>query len=247
VILDEVLALAAEGDRLGVLGRRTVTAFDGSGQRIAEADLTRLASASRSVPRRPVGAIAPGDDGAWDLWSTFLDEGSVFQFRTASQEGLPRAIGFLPPSYRRIHRVDVEPPLGGITGARENWPGPVLEIPGEDGSVLLHLDQRGHLAADPSGAVTEDPIGEPLAFAPERGGWVVYVSAPVLPGEPDRILEYEWDGIRFRAGRRSVPFPGRVSAALRVDARMVVAVAEPMGMSRLYFVDLDELWEEETE
>jgi hypothetical protein len=218
------VALAGGRAGVAVLGRRSIALFNRDGGPIAGMDLAGEVPAGKPLPRRPLGAIVEAEDGGWDLWSSLLDERAVYRF---------------DPAVPAVEVVDVEPPPGAVEALERGWPGPVVEAE----ELLFRLDDEGRLHAEPSGAVSDDPVGEPLAVTRAGGGWTVYASAPGVPGEPDRILELLWDGTAFRPGRRSRPFDGRVAALLPGGREIVVALVEAPRRSRLLFLRAAALWE----
>ena len=229
---DEVIALAWRGGSLAVLGGRSVSVFDERGQRLGGADLTDLVPARWRIPRRPVGRILPAGGDAWDLWSTAIAEGQVFRYRPGAGD---------PGS---VNPVDVDPPGGPTIGIGMGWPGPVVEIAAPGEKVMFHLDTSGRLVAEPGRATSAMLIGEPLATARAAGSWVIYVSAPAVPGEPDRLLEYAWDGVGLRSRRASRAFEGRIAAVVPHAGEMVIAVVDRPRHTRLFLLGAEELWEE---
>ena len=72
------------------------------------------------------------------------------------------------------------------------------------------------------------------------------MSSPSLPGEPERAIEYEWDGARLRERRVSRSFDGRLAALALLDGgrRVVVAEVERPGHSRVHLLEASALWGE---
>jgi len=223
VVDDEVVALAAGRDGVAVLGRRSVALIAPDGSRLAALDLAGAVPAGKDLPRRPLGAIVEAEEGTWDLWSSLLDDRAVYRF---------------DPAVPSLQPVDVAPPPGAVEALERGWPGPVVEA----GELVFRLDDDGLLHVEPDGAVSGGPVGEPLSASRVRGGWSVLVSAPVPPGEPDRVLELLWDGTELRPGRSSRPFDGRVAALAPGDGDVVVAVEEGPRRSRVIFLSPRALW-----
>ena len=118
--------------------------------------------------------------------------------------------------------------------------------------TLFHLDGRQRLVARTATGESLDvigPIGEPLAS--ERRSGVrgsLFTSSPSLPGEPDRVLEFRWNGSTLRSERQSRPFDGRIAALALLDRgrRVVVATVDRPGHTWLQILDRTDLWLEES-
>ncbi len=109
-----------------------------------------------------------------------------------------------------------------------------------------------HLAEGGSLRITA-PSGEQRALGPRSGELLastgdldearVYVSSPALPGEPDHVQEYYWDGHDLQERRRSREFNGRLAALalLPGDGRFAVAETDSSG-SVVHILRDEDLW-----
>lgn len=232
-LFDEALALDATGAQIVVLGRRSFWVFGQDGRVSGAADLTAQVPAAEPLPRRAAGQIASSGDDSWDVWSTLLGSRQVLRL-SLDPDGRPQP-----------EPADVDPPEDAATGIARGWPGPVVETVSAGEPTFFHLDAGGQLVAESEDGTVRDrigPVGEPLAVLPAAGGAHVYVSAAAPPGDPDRLIEYGWDGTSLTERRRSREFDGRVVAVGFRGGTAIVAVVDWPGHTRLFFLSESELW-----
>jgi len=247
---DEVLALAVTRDRparLAILARRTFFLYElrpGGLVGLGDADLAPRVPAGARLARRAVGYLRAGGTRAltepdrFYLWSTALgaEGGAAYQL---GPDGLTPLI---------LPRTLAPPPVL-EEGQRQGWRGRAVELgDAEDGPILVHVGEGGKLIGSPWFGMPIDlggSAGEPLVAVPGTGGGAsILVSSPSLPGEPDRVIEYEWDGSRLRERRVSRDFDGRLAALALLEGGRRVAVAEVdrPGHSRVHLLEASAFW-----
>ena len=129
------------------------------------------------------------------------------------------------------------------------WPGRALVLlSSANDPAFFHLSEGGSLRITaPSGGerALGPRSGELLTFTGDLHAARIYASSPALPGEPDHVQEYYWDGHDLQEGRRSREFHGRLAAMalLPGDGRFAVVQTDPSG-SLLHILRDEDLWQE---
>jgi hypothetical protein len=132
--------------------------------------------------------------------------------------------------------------------SQHGWPGRALMLlSAANDPVFFHLAQGGSLSITaPSGEERALGLqsGELLASTGDLHEARIYVSSPALPGEPDHVQEYYWDGLDLQQARRSRQFGGHLVALalLPGDGRFAVAETGPSG-SVLHILRDEDLWQ----
>jgi len=127
------------------------------------------------------------------------------------------------------------------------WPGRALVLLSSmKDLVFIHLAEDGSLRITaPSGEerILGPQSGELLASTGDLHAARIFVSSLALPGEPDHVQEYYWDGQYLREARRSREFSGRLAALalLPGDGRFVVAETDLSG-SVVHILRDEDLW-----
>ena len=133
--------------------------------------------------------------------------------------------------------------------SQHGWPGRALVLLSSvKDPVFFHLAEGGRLSISATSGeerVLGPQSGELLAVVGDLHAASIYVSSPALPGEPDHVQEYYWDGHDLQEGRRSREFHGRLAALalLPGDGRFAVVQTDPFG-SLLHILPDEDLWEE---
>ena len=114
--------------------------------------------------------------------------------------------------------------------------------------LFFHLTGGGSLSiATPSGEERALGLqsGELLASTGDLHAGRIYISSPALPGQPDHVREYDWDGHDLQETRRSQELSGRLAALalLPGDGRFAVAETDPSG-SVVHILRGEDLWQE---
>ena len=134
-----------------------------------------------------------------------------------------------------------------LEASQYGWPGRTLVLwSSRNDPSFFHLTLGGSLSVSmPSGEerVLYLQSGELLASAGDLDAARIYASSPALPGDPDHVQEYQWDGYDLLETRRSREFNGPLAALVLLpdDGRFVVAQAEPSG-SLLHILREADLW-----
>jgi len=248
---DEVVALAAGPSGrppLAVLGRRSVALFERSGDGwvlAASADLTPWVGDGAGVVRRASGSleVIEGERGAALTLRIHAAELGLADPIELRQEGARLTRADAPTT---SPRADAVPP----SHPPERLPRSLDWAPERGEAVSFKIDAESRLVATLATggtSATEARVGELLLVIPgERGEARVLVSSPSLPGEPDRILEFLWREGRLSPGRQGMAAPGRIAAAVRLDAgrdRLAIATVDRPGHSRVDPVPEEDLWE----
>ena len=131
---------------------------------------------------------------------------------------------------------------------QSGWPGRALVLfSSVKDPVFFHLAEGGLSISTPFGEerVLGPQLGDLLAATGDLHAARIYVSSPSLPGEPDHVQEYYWDGHDLQEARRSREFSGRLAALalLPGDGRFAVAETQPSG-SVVHILRDEDLWQE---
>jgi hypothetical protein len=259
LVEDQVLELAAirEGDApaLLVLGRRALLLYridPAQGSILDQVDLVSRIPPDARIDRRGLAClqlVEPPDGGQsrlLHLFSTALGVRTLGEatFHLADGRLIAADAGWLedegvPGSCDAFHE-----------GLHRGWAGrSLLLFSPRAGALLFHLDRDGRLAVTSgpeSGRTFPWAAGEPLlARGDPEEAWV-YLSSPALPGEPDHVGEYLWDGAELHEQRRSHPASGRLAAMafLPDDGRAVLAEVTGPGTTVLRILREEDLWME---
>jgi hypothetical protein len=256
---DQVLELAAvrEGGAPGllVLGRRALLLYrvdPAQGWIVDRVDLVSRIAPDARLDRRALAClqlVTPPDDGPSRLLHLFS---TALGVRSLGEASFHLADGRLIAADSEWLEDEGAPgPCDAFhEGLHRGWAGrPLLLFSPRAGALLFHLDHDDHLAVTSgpeSGRAFPWASGEPLLAQGDPEGARLYVSSPALPGVPDHVREYVWDGEDLEERRRSHAFPGRLSAMafLPEDGRAVLAEVTGSGSSILRILKEEELWAE---